>query len=74
MTSVHPDPLRVSAKPESEERYLGDPNMKGEENYCVVPIIISDLVMSLFGHFMMLYQILKLQDKEWDSKNRHGKY
>jgi len=53
MTSVHPDPLRVSAMPESEERYLGDPNMKGEEN-CVVPIVISDLVMSLFGHFMML--------------------
>jgi len=64
MTSVHPDTLRVSAMPESEERYLGDTNMKGEENYCVVPIVISDLVMSLFGHFMMSYQLLKFQDKE----------
>jgi hypothetical protein len=64
MTSANPDPLRVSAMPESEECYLGDPNMKGEEHYCVVPIIISDLVMSLFGHFMMSYQILKLQEKE----------
>jgi len=40
MTSVHPDPLRVSAMPESEKRYLGDQNMKGEENYCVVPIVM----------------------------------
>jgi hypothetical protein len=38
--------------------------MKGEENYCVVPIVISDLVMSLFGHFMTSYQLLQLQDKE----------
>jgi len=64
MTSVNPDTLRVSAMPESEERYLGDPNMKGEENYCLVPTVITDLVMSLFGHFMMSYQLLQLQDKE----------
>jgi len=38
--------------------------MKGEENDCVVPIVICDLVMSLFGHFMMFYYLLKLQDKE----------
>lgn len=31
MTSVHPDPLRFSAMPESEERYLGDQNMKGKK-------------------------------------------
>jgi hypothetical protein len=65
MTSVHPDPLRVSAMPKSEKRYLGDPNLKREDTYCVVTIVISDLVMSLFGHFMMLYQLLKLHDKEW---------
>ena len=64
MTSVHPHPSRVSAMPGSEERYLGDPNLNGEDTYCVVPIVISDLVVSLFGHFMMLYQLLKLHDKE----------
>ena len=73
MTSVHPDPLRVSAMPECEKLCLEDPNLKGEENYCVVAIVISDLVVSLFSQFKM-YQLLKLHDKEWDSNNKQGKY